>query len=123
MVLIACGQICSTDDIAHNLRVSVQLAREAAAAGAKALFLPEAADFITNDAHQCYLLSQPLETHTYTLGLQAVAKELSIFINAGIHELPGPGEPDTDDAGSERVFNTHISIGPDGQIKSSYRKA
>ncbi|KAF7335822.1 Nitrilase-like protein [Mycena venus] len=37
-----------------------------------------------------YLLAQPLATHTYTLGLQAVAKELGIYINAGIHERPSP---------------------------------
>lgn len=35
MVLVAVGQITSTEDVAHNLKISVQLAREAAAAGAK----------------------------------------------------------------------------------------
>ncbi|KAJ6553525.1 carbon-nitrogen hydrolase [Mycena vulgaris] len=122
MVLVACAQMCSTDSVAHNLAMSVQLARDAAAAGAKALFLPEAADYITNDAHLGYVLAEPLATHTYTLGLQAVAKELGISINAGIHERPSPDEPNAEEPGSERVFNTHVSIGPDGKIKSFYRK-
>ncbi|KAJ6596019.1 carbon-nitrogen hydrolase [Mycena sp. CBHHK59/15] len=114
MVLVACAQMCSTDNVAHNLVMSVQLARDAAAAGAKALFLPEASDYITNDAHLGYILAEPLASHTYTLGLQATAKELSIYINAGIHERPSPGEANDEEPGSERVYNTHI--------KSFYRK-
>ncbi|KAJ7173934.1 carbon-nitrogen hydrolase [Mycena crocata] len=122
MVLVACAQMCSTDSVPQNLAVSIQLARDAAAAGAKALFLPEASDYIANDAHQGYLLAEPLATHSYTLGLRRVAKELGIFINAGIHERPGLSEPNSEEPGSERVYNTHVSIGPDGEIKSFYRK-
>ncbi|KAK7032723.1 nitrilase-like protein [Favolaschia claudopus] len=122
MVLVACAQMCSTDNVANNLALSLQLARDAAAAGAKALFLPEAADYIVNDPHVGYLLAEPLATHTYTLGLQAVAKELGIYINAGIHERPGPDEAAEEDPGSERVFNTQVSIGPDGRVKAFYRK-
>ncbi|KAJ7651004.1 carbon-nitrogen hydrolase [Roridomyces roridus] len=122
MVLVACAQMCSTEDVAANLAISIKLARDASAAGATALFLPEAADYIANDAHQVYLLAEPLETHTYTLGLRAVAKELGISINAGIHERPGPDEAASEEPGSERVFNTHIAIGPDGNIRSVYRK-
>ncbi|KAJ7470820.1 carbon-nitrogen hydrolase [Mycena latifolia] len=122
MVLVACAQMCSTDSVADNLAMSVKLARDAAAAGAKALFLPEASDYIANDAHLGYLLAEPLATHTYTLGLQAVAKELGIFISVGIHERPNPNEPSDEEPGSERVFNTHVAIGPDGTIRSVYRK-
>ncbi|KAJ6577654.1 putative nitrilase-like protein [Mycena capillaripes] len=122
MVLIACAQMCSTDNVAHNLAMSIQLARDAAAAGAKALFLPEASDYIANDAHLGWELAEPLPTHTYTLGLQEVAKELEIFISVGIHERPGPDEAASEEPGSERVFNTHVAIGSDGKIKSFYRK-
>jgi len=122
MVLIACAQMCSTDNVAHNLAISVQLARDAAAAGARALFLPEASDYIANDQHLGYLLAEPLTTHTYTLGLQAVAKELGIYINAGIHERPSPDEAASEEPGSERVFNTLVSIGPDGTVQAFYRK-
>ncbi|KAJ7152777.1 carbon-nitrogen hydrolase [Mycena filopes] len=122
MVLVACAQMCSTDNVAHNLAMSTKLARDAAAAGAKALFLPEASDYIANDPHLGYLLAEPLATHSYTLGLQSVAKELAIYISVGIHERLGPDEPSSEEPGSERVFNTHVAIGPDGQIKASYRK-
>ncbi|KAF8206967.1 putative nitrilase-like protein [Mycena galopus ATCC 62051] len=122
MVLIACAQMCSTDNVAHNLATSVKLARDAAVAGATALFLLEASDYIANDPHLGYLLAEPLATHAYTRGLQAVAKELGIYISAGIHERPRPDEAASEEPGSERVFNTHVSIGPDGQVKAFYRK-
>ncbi|KAJ7213817.1 putative nitrilase-like protein [Mycena haematopus] len=122
MVLIACAQMCSTDNVAHNLATSVKLARDAAAAGAKALFLPEASDYIANDPHLGYLLAEPLASHTYTLGLQAIAKELGIYISAGIHERPSPDEAASEEPGSERVFNTHVAIAPDGKVKAFYRK-
>ncbi|KAF8206964.1 carbon-nitrogen hydrolase [Mycena galopus ATCC 62051] len=114
--------MCSTDNVAHNLATSVKLARDAAAAGATALFLPEASDYIADDPHLGYLLAEPLATHTYTLGLQAVAKELGIYISAGIHERPNPDEAVSEESGSERVFNTHVSIGPDCQVKAFYHK-
>ncbi|KAJ7220335.1 carbon-nitrogen hydrolase [Mycena pura] len=122
MVLIACAQMCSTDTVTHNTAMSVQLARDAAAAGAKALFLPEASDYIAKDAHQGYLLAEPLATHTYTLRLQEIAKELGIYISVGIHERPGPDEAASEEPGSERVFNTHVLIGTDGKVMSFYRK-
>ncbi len=37
----------------------------------------------------CYALSEPLSSHTYTNGLASLAKELGVWISAGIHELPG----------------------------------
>ncbi|KAJ7314564.1 carbon-nitrogen hydrolase [Mycena albidolilacea] len=103
MVLIACAQMCSTDNVAHNLAIS-------------------ASDYIANDLHLGYLLAEPLATHTYTLGLQAIAKELGIHINAGIHERPSPDEVTSEEPGSERVFSTHVSIGPDSKVKAFYRK-
>ncbi|KAJ7715867.1 carbon-nitrogen hydrolase [Mycena olivaceomarginata] len=90
----------------HNLAISVKLAHDAAAAGATALFLPEASEYIANDFHVGYLLAEPLATHRYTLGLQAIAKELGIHINAGIHERPRLDEAISTEPGSERVFNT-----------------
>ncbi|KAF7327335.1 Nitrilase-like protein [Mycena kentingensis (nom. inval.)] len=122
MVLVACGQICSTNNVAHNIAISVQLARDAAKAGAKAIFLPEASDYISTTAHEGFLLAEPLSTHTYTSALRAVAKELGVYISVGIHERPGPDEAKSEEPGSERVFNTHVTIGPDGDILGTYRK-
>ncbi|KAF8122627.1 carbon-nitrogen hydrolase [Mycena galopus ATCC 62051] len=47
-------------------------------------------------------------TPKYTLGLQAVAKELEIYISAGIHERPCPDEAASEEPDSDRVFNMHL---------------
>lgn len=94
MVKAAVTQITSTNDVAHNLKISEFVVRGAANEGAKVrihlfssflplnpwlssrllslnffqvIFLPEAADFITNDAHECFLLSPPISKHDYTV--------------------------------------------------------
>nr|GAT49037.1 nitrilase-like protein [Mycena chlorophos] len=121
-MLVAVGQICSTNSVAHNIALSVKLARDAAAAGATALFLPEASDYISLTNHEAFVLAEPLQKHTYTNALRAVASELGLYISVGIHELPNAEEAKREAPGSERVFNTHVVIGPSGEILSTYRK-
>jgi predicted amidohydrolase len=69
-------------------------------------------------------LSQPLATHDYALGLQSLAKHLGIWICAGIHEIPRDDEVEDGKESKERekVFNSHVAIGPDGLVKGCYRK-
>lgn len=43
MAIAAIGQLCSTASMSHNLALCQALAKKAVEAGAKALFLPEAA--------------------------------------------------------------------------------
>lgn len=121
---VAVCQITSTNDVQYNLKISCDVARRAAAAGAKAIFLPEAADFISPTQHECYILSQPLATHTYALGLQSLAKELGVWICAGIHEIPRDDEVEDleESRKGEKVLNSHVAIGPDGMVKGCYRK-
>ncbi|KAJ7470868.1 carbon-nitrogen hydrolase [Mycena latifolia] len=70
MVLVACAQMCSTDSVADNFAMSVKLARDTAAAGAKALFLPEASDYIANDAHLGNLLAGGCRLHLVDIQLK-----------------------------------------------------
>lgn len=134
MTKVAVCQIRSTADPAHNLRISTNVVREAVQAGAvvssiashscsssrQACFLPEAADFIVKTTEECRALSLPLSRHPYTLGLQALAKELSVVISAGVHDVPEEGEDN--EPHSLRVFNTHVLIDKDGSIKAKYSK-
>jgi predicted amidohydrolase len=85
-------------------------------------FLPECADFVANGPEEFHALSKPLSEHVYVLGLQKLAKELSIYISVGVHEQPEANEPEAKDD-DERAFNTHLIIGPDGEIVTKYRKA
>ncbi|WVO14023.1 hypothetical protein L204_101648 [Cryptococcus depauperatus] len=112
---VAVCQIRSTGDPRHNLRISENLIRRAVTAGAQACFLPEASDFIHPSKTESRKLSRPLEQHEYTVGLRKVAKELGILISVGVHEGPI-------DESEEKIYNTHILIGSDGEILASYRK-
>ncbi|WVR05297.1 hypothetical protein IAU60_002311 [Kwoniella sp. DSM 27419] len=112
---IAVAQIRSTADPTHNLEISRNIIRKAHAAGARAIFLPEAADFINQSFEESRRLSPPLARHPYTLGLQETAKELGVTISVGVHEGPESDE-------EPRFFNTHVLIGDDGSLLASYRK-
>ncbi|RSH78283.1 Carbon-nitrogen hydrolase [Apiotrichum porosum] len=122
MTKVAVCQILSTNDPAHNLAVSSKVIRDAVAAGAKAVFLPEASDFIATSAQECRDLSFPLSQHPYALGLQKLAKELGVTVSAGVHDLPEADEPNHEPEGSIRVYNTHVLIGADGSLLARYRK-
>ncbi|KAL8386411.1 hypothetical protein RB599_008015 [Gaeumannomyces hyphopodioides] len=106
MPLAAIGQICSTSSMEHNLQQCVQLVKEASAAGAKVLFLPEASDYIAESRQQSLALAQPESSSPFVLGLQAAAREHGVDVNVGIH-VPAPS---TDDDGAQRLLNRTIHI-------------
>ncbi|KAF2428861.1 nitrilase [Tothia fuscella] len=113
MTKAAVGQICSTNDFSHNLKQCVTLVHKASAAGAKALFLPEASDYIASSAAESISLAQPVTASPFVLGLQSEAKKAHIAINVGIHE-PVEGE--------KKLKNSLIWINEDGEISQRYQK-
>ncbi|KAI4127794.1 MAG: hypothetical protein LQ338_003023 [Usnochroma carphineum] len=99
--------------MAHNLSQCRFLVQKAVAAGAKALFLPEASDYIAPSASETVSLAQPTSTSPFVAGLQSSAKEYNLPINVGIHEPAKDGK---------KVKNTLIWIDDQGEIKQRYRK-
>jgi predicted amidohydrolase len=92
----------------------------------QACFLPEAADFIVPTQEETYNLSQPVSSHTYTQGLQKLAKELNVWIAAGIHELPDATDGEEimkESKEGKKAFNSHVAIDPKGEVVTAYRKA
>jgi predicted amidohydrolase len=81
----------------------------------KALFLPEASDYISHSAAETFTLVQSVEDSIYVKALQKEAKDNNIAINAGIHE---PG----DEKDSGKIKNTSIWISEDGEIIERYKK-
>lgn len=57
-----------------------------------------------------------MSQHEYALGLRKLAKELGVVIAAGIHDLP------EDPQGDDRVQNTQVLIGTDGELLADYNK-
>ncbi|KAF7853099.1 uncharacterized protein EAF02_012042 [Botrytis sinoallii] len=113
--IIAIGQLCSTADIQQNLLTCQKLAKEASEQGAKALFLPEATDYITTPGSPptSLPLALPMATSPFVLGLQSSAKEYSLAINVGIH-VPN--------ASGNKVLNRSIWISESGDIVGQYDK-
>ncbi|EAW10652.1 carbon-nitrogen hydrolase family protein [Aspergillus clavatus NRRL 1] len=95
-----------------NLAQCQKLVRKAVAAGAKALFLPEASDYIASSSGESIALVRSVRDSIFVQGLQKEAQEANIHINVGIHEPASNG----------KVKNTLIWIDNKGVITQRYQK-
>ncbi|KAK7894570.1 Carbon-nitrogen hydrolase [Exophiala xenobiotica] len=100
--------------MAHNLAQCQKLVHKAVQAGAKALFLPEASDYIASSPTESVSLCQDVTKSPFVRGLQQAARENRLSINVGIHE---PTDPP-----SKRIKNTLIWIDKEGDIVHRYQK-
>ena len=108
----AAVQLQSTTDIEQNLASAERLVRAAAAGGAELVVLPERLDI--RGATADYLAgAEPLDGRTVGWA-RSLARELGIDIVAG--SIAERRE------GHERVSNTSVHVGPDGEVRAVYRK-
>jgi predicted amidohydrolase len=109
-------QMNSTDDRAENLAQADRLTREAAAAGAELVLLPEKWSLIGSGA-ALEAGAEPLDGPALTWARSAAA-ELGIDLVAGsiVERLGGAG------GAGPRLANTSVHVGPDGAIRAVYRK-
>ncbi|PLN85362.1 nitrilase-like protein [Aspergillus taichungensis] len=112
MVIAAVGQLCSTASASANLAQCQILVRKAVAAGAKALFLPEASDYIASSPAESISLARSVNESEFVLGLQREAQQAELHINVGIHEPAADG----------KVKNTLVWINEKGLITQRYQK-
>ncbi|CAD6884628.1 unnamed protein product [Tilletia controversa] len=120
MTLAAVVQLCSSGFIAENLSASRSIIQRAARAGAKAIFLPEATDFIA-PAASVAALTRSSENAAFVEGICAAAREAKAFVSVGIHEPP-PQSNAEKEVDSERCYNTQLLIDDEGKILQRYRK-
>jgi len=108
----AAVQLTSTPDLDRNLERADRFTRAAAADGAQLVVLPEKWSVLGRGA-DLRAAAQPLDGSAVTWA-RTVARELGIELVAGSISERVEGE--------ERLRNTSLHIGPDGEIRATYRK-
>jgi deaminated glutathione amidase len=111
-VRVAAVQLQSTEDMDRNLEDADRLTRAAAADGAELVVLPERLD-IRGSAADYAARAEPLEGRPVTWARET-ARELGIDVVAGSVAERREGH--------DRVANTSVHVGPDGELKAVYRK-
>ena len=108
----AAVQLNSTDDKRRNLEHADRLTRDAAADGAELVVLPE--KFNVLGEHEHYVRgAEDLDGPTIAWA-RDIARELRIDLVAG--SIVERRE------GREKLSNTSVHVGPDGELKAVYRK-
>ena len=98
--------------MAQNLAQCQILVRKASKLGARALFLPEASDYIASNAEASRSICRSIHESDFVIGLQEEAKKHSLPISVGIHEP----------ASAKKVKNTLVWIDETGTITQKYHK-
>ncbi|EAQ84454.1 hypothetical protein CHGG_08468 [Chaetomium globosum CBS 148.51] len=111
--LVAIGQFTSTSDLAHNFAQCRTLVQQATQAGAQALFLPEASDYIAASAAESISLAKPVDQSEFVLALQDEARRWKLPIHVGVHEPAADGH---------KLKNTVLWIDERGEIVHRYQK-
>ena len=108
----AAVQLNSTDDKERNMETADRLTRDAAADGADLIVLPE--KFNVLGEHDDYVAgAEPLDGPTITWACDT-ARELGVDLVAG--SIVEKRE------GRDKLNNTSVHVGPDGEVKGVYRK-
>ncbi len=109
---VAAVQLNSSADVAANLHVADRLTRAAAADGASVIVLPEKWTAIGSE-QDLRAAAEPLDGAAIGWA-RAIARERGVDLVAGsILELL---------AGQDKLANTSVHVGPDGEVRAVYRK-
>jgi deaminated glutathione amidase len=111
-VRAAAVQLTSTDDKERNLEVSDRLVRAAAADGASLVVLPEKFN-VLGTSEQLERGAESLDGPTIAWA-RGLARELGIDLVAG--SIVERRE------GRDKLANTSVHVGPDGELRGVYRK-
>ncbi len=109
---VAAVQLTSTADRERNLATADRLTRQAAAAGAELVVLPEKWS-VLGTPEETAAGAEPFDGPALTWARET-ARELGIELVAGSIAERVPGR--------EKGSNTSVHIGPDGEVRAVYRK-
>ena len=108
----ACVQNRATPEVAHNLEVSLRLLREAAAAGAELICLPEYFSGLETRGGRIYPAAFPEDSHPVLPAFAAAARAHGVWVHLGSLGVIGPGG---------RIVNRGYVLTPQGEIAPSSR--
>jgi predicted amidohydrolase len=109
----AAVQLDSTADRDRNLAQAEALVRAAAEDGASLIALPERFD-VRGEPADYERAAEPLETAAAARWAGDIARELQVDLIAGSTSERRPGH--------DKLSNTSLHFGPDGELKAVYRK-
>jgi predicted amidohydrolase len=109
----AAVQLNSTADRDRNLAQAESLVRAAAEEGATLVALPERFD-VRGDPADYERAAEPLDTGSAARWASTLANDLGIDLVAGSTSERRPGH--------DKLSNTSLHFGPDGELKAVYRK-
>jgi len=110
---VACVQPSSGQDMQANLDAAGALVREACAAGAELIALPENVALMDHRSDVVRASACPLDAHPAARFFSALAEETQVWLLAGSMAT---------DAGDGRVANRSILMDPTGRIVATYDK-
>ncbi|WP_336963182.1 N-carbamoylputrescine amidase [Sphingobium aquiterrae] len=114
-VTVAALQLAFSDDIGENIALVATHVRKAAARGAKIILPPELFEgpyFCRHEDEALFANARPLGEHPAVLAMQALAKELEVYIPTSFFERDG-----------QHHYNSLAMIDDRGEIMGVYRKS
>jgi deaminated glutathione amidase len=115
---VAAVQMCSTEDVSANLARARDLVREAAAAGAELVGLPENFAYLGSDRDHKIALSESLDDAApgpILAAMRRVASETGAWLLLG-------GFPEKVPEAPAKIGNTSVLLDPSGAVRARYRK-
>ncbi|MBL92771.1 MAG: hydrolase [Myxococcales bacterium] len=111
--LMAVGQMTATEHMEDNLAACERLVQAASQAGAQMLCLPENFSFLGVEDQDNKKVADTLDGSSLKPFL-ALARKHQLWLSLGGYPEKNPN--------SDRPFNTHLLVTPEGQIESTYQK-
>ena len=108
----ACVQVNASDDMAANIDVACQLAREAAVLGAELVLFPENVTMMTFGPDQIRANARTESEHPAIPAFAALAKDLDIWLHGGTLAVQV----------GDKIANRTYVFAPDGLIVAKYDK-
>lgn len=117
MTIVAVGQLCSSSNMAANAIAASKLIKEASKLKCKLIVLPEASDYIADNAIHSKKIVKTVEESPFLQGILKTIKELGdIDVAVGVHEPSGEiGE-------LPRTKNTLLYFNCKGELIERYQK-